>query len=217
MNDFNFSAKLRGSRDWSGSYVDTIQSLLPGCESVKPCNRAKDRGGADFVASIGGELLNIDAKTRDSGCSRYWRSGPELAIEYWSACPEYKNETHQDNKPGWTFDPAKSTNYILYVWEPQDSKDCYLVPIIELSKLASANRLKWADASRLTWQSTNRGRWYSACSFVPAREIVQKIRCLEGHSVYSSNRPDAPPDPIELSSPLVIKCELPKQKKVHWL
>ena len=87
---YDFDERLAFSKGKRQSTDETtILSLLDGCVTVTASSTELDRRGVDYVATLrGGAEVYIDAKTREQGCSKYWKnSEPELAIEIWSVLP----------------------------------------------------------------------------------------------------------------------------------
>ena len=68
-----------------------IKAVLTGCASVVKSGAQDDRSGVDYWATLRqGARVAIDLKTRDKGCSLYWKNAaPELALETWSVVPSF--------------------------------------------------------------------------------------------------------------------------------
>ena len=175
----SFDEKLaysRGVRE--ATDIETIRSLIAGCESVRKTDLFDDRAGVDYIATLrrGAEVL-IDAKTRTPGCSRHWRNGPELALEIWSVMP---TEQSPDGKVGWTACEEKNVDYILFTFPPDDSMAVYLYPFQLLRMAFRENYNGWASAGYKTdvQKSTSQemGAWQSKCIFVPEPVVWTAIR-----------------------------------------
>lgn len=104
--------------------MDTIKSMIPGCADIQIAPEALDRQGVDYVATLRRQAkILIDAKTRDAGCSKWWKDQPELALEDWSVLPE----NGSIGKAGWTLDESKLTDLVLFTFCPEDTSTCYLI------------------------------------------------------------------------------------------
>jgi hypothetical protein len=172
---YSFDERLmfsKGARQ--GSDLETIAAILDGCVSVSVASVEMDKLGVDYIATLrkGAQVL-IDAKTREKGCSRYWRGQPELAIEIWSVMPGGKYGL-TCGKTGWTLDEAKITDAILYTFDPSDSETVFLLPFQHLRLAARRNVNRWASRYKVDIQD-NRS-WESQAVFVPASEVVECIR-----------------------------------------
>lgn len=155
----------------------TIMALLDGCVTVTSSTTELDKMGVDYIATLrGGADVYIDAKTRDKGCSRFWKNGePELAIELWSVMPGGKfNMPRGRAKAGWTIDEAKITDLVLYTFSNSDCKTAFLFPFQSL-RMASRRMIKhWMQRFKVDIQTS--GNWQSQAVFVPASEVMMAIQ-----------------------------------------
>ena len=171
-NTYYFAERLAFSKDTRlETDTATIQAMLPGSESVTVASEAQDRVGIDYIATLrGGAKVNIDLKCREAGCSRFWRNGPEFALEDWSVLPE----NGSPGKAGWTLDESKETDLVLFAFDPSDSPDCFLVSFQLLRVAFKQNHASWLrtyfDANQ---QSDS---WRSHCVFVPAAVVLDAIQ-----------------------------------------
>lgn len=168
----SFSKKLalsRGRRELTD--LDSIKSLIPGCVSVEKTLVDEDKRGVDYVATLrrGAQLL-IDAKTREKGCSKFWKDGPEFAPEIWSV---------MKSKSGWTLSESTMVDYIFCTFDPSDSEEVFILPF-QLYRAAFRKNLKtWKKRYRVAIQHNyDRERnltWDSQCVFVPADVVLDAI------------------------------------------
>lgn len=172
----SFVAKLqysRGQRETND--IETLRALIPGCVSVVKTDAKTDRLGVDYIATLrkGTEIL-IDAKTRDAGASRYWSTGPELALEIWSVMPGGKYRTPDgQSKVGWTLAEDKQTDMIFYTFHPSDSTETFLIPF---QHLRMAFRQSWPMWSKVYRRKTQDSfKWQSESIFVPANVVLRAI------------------------------------------
>ena len=176
-----FSQGARCSSD-----IDTIMMLLDGCESVTENISNGNDNGIDYIATLRkGAVINIDAKTRERGCSKYWRKGiPELAIEKWSVMPGgIYGIDERRAKAGWTIDESKQTHMILYTFDPSDSDAAFLLPFHHLRMAARRMLPHWMNRFKVDVQ--NSGSWQSQAVFVPAYEVLLAIE-----TTYSATIPN---------------------------
>lgn len=175
---FDFEKKLAYSQGQrTDNDIDTLMSLITGCISVVKTDVAMDRTGVDYVATLRrGSKINIDAKTREPGCSEYWKHGePELAPEIWSVMPNGKYHIPRDHaKAGWTLDEAKATDYIYCTFDPIDSDQVYFLPF-QLYRMAFRRNLAvWRERYKVAMQDSK--KWQSMCVFVPVSVVLDAIR-----------------------------------------
>ena len=185
---FDFMHNLAFSKGISQqSDMLTLQKMIVGCVSCRKTTTEEDKDGNDYVVTLRkGTEVKVDAKTRRPGCSRYWGSCPELALELWSVRPGGKYHVPAGKeKAGWTLDESKETDLMLFTFHPEDSLDVYLVSF-QLLRLAflrfftawcgSVNGTK-RGRYRREIQETNRENccWESECVFVPVTVVFAAI------------------------------------------
>lgn len=172
----------------------TIMALLDGCVTVTSSTAELDKKGVDYIATLrGGADVYIDAKTREEGCSKYWKNGePELAIELWSVMPGGKfNMPRERSKAGWTIDEAKITDMVLYTFSTSDCPTAFLFPFQSL-RIAARRMLKhWMQRFKVDIQTS--GNWQSQAVFVPASEVMIAIETT--FSATIANQPEEPIHP----------------------
>jgi hypothetical protein len=171
MNNFDFNERLSFSVTSNGrTFESIIQETLPGIAMVEKTNAEQDKTGVDYVVTLRrGSRVFVDLKLRDKGCSRFWKSGEELALETWSVIPE----DGCAGKTGWTLDEAKATHYTMHAFHPEDSTQVFLLPFQLLRKAFRQNVKTWKTLYRTERQSS--GSWKSECVFVPADIILSAI------------------------------------------
>jgi len=162
---YKISMGKRGQSD-----IDTIKSILS-CSNVQKTNTDIDLQGVDYIATLrNGAKINIDAKTRTKGCSRYWKNNmPELALEKWSIV---------NKKTGWTLSESSPVDYILFTF--YDVKECYLLPF-QLLRVAFRRNIKsWYKSYKVDIQKSTSGgnSWQSECVFVPVNVVIDEINKL---------------------------------------
>ena len=147
------------------SDIIRIKHALRNCDRVEKTDIETDKTGVDYYAHLkSGVIVKVDAKRREAGASRFWKSEPELAIETWSV---FKT------KVGWTFNKGSPAEYILYSFEPCDSNNFYLIPFQLLRNAAFDNGREWRDTYHEKTQYS--GGWESRCIFVPASVVLNAV------------------------------------------
>lgn len=157
--------------------IGTIRCMIPGCSTVRIASKTQDRRGADYVAVLRhGRELAIDAKSRQAGCSIYWRSNePELALERWSVKP---NPLLPKGRVGWTLDTSKNTDLVLFTFDFSDTELAYLLPFQHLRAAFVRFGKRWLDDFGPLAEQCTEGRYRSACLFVPAGIVLNAIRAI---------------------------------------
>ncbi len=159
--------------------IDTIKAMLPGCVEVEKTDGDVDRQGTDYLAYMRrGDVLKIDAKTRDKRAASYWRNGPEVALEVWSVCPGGRFDTPASQaRAGWTLTTAKHVDLILYTFDPEACLDVFLMSFPLLRAAFHHNFQEWTKRYTLYKQTSFHGnrRWESECIFVPVDVVFDGI------------------------------------------
>jgi hypothetical protein len=143
-----------------------LLAQIPGALSVHRAGMGDDRQGTDWwVKRSCGRLLSVDAKVRSSD----WRSThpkeDDLALETWSVV--------ERQRPGWTRDVEKQTDYILWLW--QDTGRFCLVPFTLLCAVFADQWQAWCEKFRVSTQFTPDGQYHSQCVFVPRVVVWRAI------------------------------------------
>lgn len=141
-----------------------------------PATVQQDRTGIDYFARLrGGAALKVDVKSRQAGARRWWKEGPELALEDWSVIPGGKYSTPRDRaKIGWTINEASATDLVLYTFNPSDCNDVFLLPFQHLRIAAQTYARRWLRWYE--WKLQDSQRWESSALFVPVPVVLDAIR-----------------------------------------
>lgn len=183
----DFSRGTQEERD-----IALLEAWVDGCQCVTKTNLTQDKSGTDYVITLrGGTAINVDAKRRDVGCSRWWRRGPELALEKWSVRP---TTIDSPRKTGWTLNEGNSAHCILFTFDPSDTSEAYLLPFQHLRMAYRRNLRAWHAQYKTDIQTTweNGRSWQSECVFVPASVVVAAINATS-HAVAT---PDTEQDAL---------------------
>jgi len=172
MNTYDFKERLAFSRGIRESAdIDTLIKMIPNASKITKTDEATDKSGADYRVDLrGGGIVFIDAKARSAGASKYWKHGPEVALEKWSVKPR---PTNPIGKVGWTLNNAKNTDLILFTFAPNDCRYVWLVSFHLLHVAFVKNLDSWASEYRAATQSS--GKWESECLFVPISIVDRAI------------------------------------------
>lgn len=156
----------------------TLQHYFPDAVEVVKASADLDRTGIDYIVHLAsGVEIYVDVKTRNSGCSAYWKDDePELALEIWSQRYPRLEKRDERNKWGWTCDLHKKCHYVMFKFDPSDSEAVYIVPFQQL-RIAFRHRLpQWMDRYPHPWQGQRTAGYLSQCVFVPADIVLDAIR-----------------------------------------
>lgn len=183
---YDFAERMefsRGQREQTDKEI--LLRVIHGAKAVHKTEQGEDRAGVDYVITMrNGAEVNVDGKTRTPGCSRFWKDGPELALEKWSVMPGGKYNTPVgQSKTGWTLSESSSADLILFTFDIADSERVYLMPFQLLRVAFRENIEEWFERYKVDIQSSShRGlRWQSQAVFVPARVVMKAVaEVMEG-------------------------------------
>lgn len=158
------------------SDIETLRAMFPKAVSVTKTDVDEDRAGTDYVVELRrGARLRVDAKARDKGCRRFWRAGPEVALETWSVKPGGKYGTAH-GRAGWALDEAKEIDLILFTFDQADHDFAYVRPLPLLRETFRRNHGDWGRQYRTDTQDSR--SWESECIFVPLVVLDQAIEAM---------------------------------------
>jgi hypothetical protein len=132
-----------------------------------------DRAGGDFEIRTPAGPIYIDFKLRwfdpierfgsDDICVELvsvWRGDPN---------PPYPVAAVEES-PGWTLDPSKRTDYVLFAWTRQDG--LFRVWLVDYRALRLEATARWREWSRRYGVVAVRNNGYhTLCSFVPRSDV----------------------------------------------
>ena len=167
----DFKQKLEfslGSREQFDK--DMLLSVIPGCVDVRKTDVETDKTGVDYIATLRkGAEIYIDAKAREPGARRFWKGGPELALEKWSVVPTGTNV----GKAGWTLSESTPVDMILYTFDRSDCDRFFLLPFQFLRMAFIRHIAEWGR--KYGWKEQSSGGWRSMATFVPADVVLDAI------------------------------------------
>lgn len=162
--------------------LQIIKNAINQCVDVRKTDVAVDKTGVDYIATLeNGATIGIDAKARERGASRYWKTGEaELALEIWSVV----SKDTAKRKIGWTLSSSTNVDMILYTFDPSDWTKFYLLPFQHLRMAFYRNGREWLKRYGSKKQTSD--GWQSEALFVPASVVLSAIMdCMkyEGNGV----------------------------------
>lgn len=141
---------------------------VPGAIQVSQASAADDRKGTDWWIDLSNtKRLSVDCKVREKDCIVEYHAD-DIALETWSVM--------EKNIIGWTRNPEKETDYILWLWK--DTGRWLLIPFSLLCGVFIDNWESWKNEYKTAIQkTTERGivKWHSECVFVDRRTVWAEI------------------------------------------
>jgi hypothetical protein len=144
--------------------LDTLFHSL----KVAKATTEEDKAGTDFWLTFAGGRLSVDLKLR--GVDPVVDFGrDDLVLETWSV--------YETRKPGWTRDPAKLTDVVVWWWRPTDR--IAILPYRILRDVFNEHWKEWA------WKydemiQPNRG-YTSRAVFVPSPLVLSAVEQHPGY------------------------------------
>ena len=146
--------------------------------------------GIDFGVGVGSRQYNIHVEKGEPGISKLWHptnqkdsdgnilSEPELVLEVW--------EDHDSREKGWVFNEKKEIDYVLFVFDPSDTPNAYVVPYIDIRETFKKHFNEWTAEFGLNEKVVD-GRTVKTCS-VPVGILYNAIIALEGENAEAAKR-----------------------------
>jgi hypothetical protein len=176
MNHYDFQEQLQWSDGYQHEGIEAIlKTRVHGCCGVEKAEEADDRNGTDYWVARPDPLppLSVDVKVRQEDWAE--KGKDDLALETWSVVNDKDPER---GKVGWTRNPNKRTDYVLWYWT--DTRRFFLISFPALCRVFHANWQKWSKRYGTNRQTS--GQWQSECVFVPRMVVIDAIaRWAEGH------------------------------------
>ena len=157
--------------------LDVISHIFPGSITVKS-GIDFDRRGIDCIVQIGSKQITLDYKFRTKDPLRFLHID-DLLLERWSVIP---NDNCPHGKIGWTLDPEKQSDYILWVWTDKNIPNYrrwYMAPRPILRDVFAVNLEHWEhiyEPIELDERDRRRGiSWKTRCICVPRSVVHDEI------------------------------------------
>ena len=144
-----------------------LLQAIPGAVAVQPAHQTNDRQGTDYwVEHARGTHLSVDVKVRkeDYAAKPEPDRADDLALETWSVVRK---------KIGWTRDPSKRTDFILWWWKTT-GRWC-LLPFPMLCQAFQEKWHEWSACYETHRQYTPEYGYQSECVFVPRLVVWDAI------------------------------------------
>lgn len=142
---------------------------IPGAVAVTRASANDDRSGTDYwVGRRNGAALSVDTKVREHDWAATHADEDDLALETFSVI--------ERNVIGWSRNPIKRTDYILWLWK--DTGRWCLVPFPMLAAVTEQHWAEWRQIYRSARQRTVRTgttEYHSECVFVPRLTVWRAI------------------------------------------
>lgn len=169
MRSYGFDERIAFSRGAAlESDRETIKAFLVGCVKVVKASESDDRAGVDYIATLRkGYPVTVQAKRRDKGCSAHWNGEPQLALEKWSVV--------ERKISGWTLDESKSSELILFSFDPSDWHEAFIVSAQHLRVAFRRYLHDWYAAHYHAMQHTPDRGYHSECVFVPVSVVLAAV------------------------------------------
>lgn len=170
---FFFQDQLKWSEGAISEKEDIPAYLLrkiPLAVKVERANRSDDRKGIDYWVTLqSGRIVGVDVKVRAEDWAP--KGHDDVALETWSV--------YEKQVIGWTRDPSKQTDYILFLWK--DTGRCMLLSFPELCSIFIEQWEAWRKKYKpYVQKSENFSQWHSECVFVPRVQIWKKLYAAFG-------------------------------------
>jgi hypothetical protein len=167
---YSFSERNGFSRGVArdGDIASVLRANIPNATNVIQATLNDDKHGTDYwVQRLMVPALSVDIKTRDvDPITQYKPPRDDLALE------TYSDVTRQTI--GWTRDPNKRTDYILWYFTP--TKRWVLVPFPMLCSVFIDKWQQWRSQYQTAQQRSSNGHtWISECVFVPRVVVWREI------------------------------------------
>lgn len=170
MREYGFADQLVLSQGIAASadIRDILVDAIPGALDAMPAAKANDRMGVDWwVEMANARHLAVDVKVRAEDWAAMHPDQDDLALETWSVI--------EAKKIGWTRDPNKRCDYVLWLW--QDTKRFCLLPFPMLCRVMQRHWQAWSKEHKVARQRTKQtGQTYhSECVFVPRVVVWRRV------------------------------------------
>ena len=182
----SFYGELAASKDPTvdAAVKSILLQAIPGAIGVQQGTTLADKMGADYWVQRQPPRfpVAVDLKARRED----WlpKGKDDLALETWSVI--------ETQSPGWTRDPRKGTDHILWYWK--DTKRWVLLPFHQLCHVFIAKWEEWATAPKAQierQESVDKetgNLWHSECVLVP-RGIVWQAMCQDSFGYMRTATP----------------------------
>jgi hypothetical protein len=143
-----------------------LKKHFPEALTIAKAHLENDKLGCDYwLECVGGKFIAVDIKARRRDYSLEGK--PEILLETWSNI--------ENNKPGWSRDRYKITDYVMWVW--LDTKRTCLVDYRMLRSLLMRHWQDWEERYPTSTQITQtaHGCYSSRCVHISSRDLHREM------------------------------------------
>lgn len=162
MYGFQDCAAFPDRPDVQQRIAAAIRRNLPDALNIHRAAMDNDKMGVDyFIEFQGAQMRTLDVKARRQDYAL--KGQPSICLEIWS--------NYETKKVGWTRDPKKITDYILFYWH--ESQASMLVDFHRLRPLFDRD---WQDWRMVFGSSIQKNKNYTSESlFITPRELSARL------------------------------------------
>lgn len=186
----DFYEKLHYSEliDFEPSFKEFLIQNIPNAYEIKKTEQEEDKTGVDYwILRKNLPPIAIDVKNRDI-CPIMKFGVDDICIETTSVYTGPKNPPWEDKyrqKPGWTIDPNKRTDIIVYSW-PTEELGIRRYWIVYFPLLCRASMLKWREwVDKYGEKASYNQNYLTLNVFVPKEEVIEAINNISNFSVLT--------------------------------
>ena len=136
-----------------GDLLSAIANMVHNSNGIRRATPAEDRSGTDYWIDRRDGLppLSVDVKHRSYCPIAQWGTD-DACIETTSVyrspdmTPPWRDDCRE--KPGWTIDSRKRTDFVVYTWPANPGVRYWIVPFVPLCRAANVNWRAWAAQLR---------------------------------------------------------------------
>lgn len=167
MNVYDFDRQLGLSHGNGRDHESSLMLSIPHAAAVSKSSEEDDRQGTDYwVTTTSGHRLSVDLKWNSRDPIESF-GADTLLIEWWSAV--------EFGAKGWTVDPTKRTDYVLYWFQPTSRYALVPFPLLYAASVANCEAWQFTYDVMET-KSTRSGRtWTTTWSPVNRKAVWRAI------------------------------------------
>jgi hypothetical protein len=180
VHDFRERLNFSEGIELSEGIFEHLFMSIPGAQKIERANTVDDRNGVDYwVRRNGIPPVSVDVKHREFCPIKKWGTD-DACIETTSVYTGPKNGGWLDQhrkKIGWTLNPNKRTDLILYTWPAEGQSLRFW--ILYFPFLCQAARMYWREWAGIHGEKPSLNDGYlTLATYPPRTEIAKKIRIL---------------------------------------
>ena len=188
IHDFEKQLAFSEGIELDTGVLERIAGIVPNATVIRRATVNEDKHGTDYWIdrTHGLPSISIDVKHR-SFCPIEKFGSDDACIETTSVYHGSDDgnwiDEHRD-KPGWTVDYRKRTDWIVYTWPADGGTRFWIVPFTPLCK---ASRLQWREWAKEYKERSARNNGYVTLSIYPPRKVIARsMKTLMSGTVWLS-------------------------------